>query len=249
MVHGPVVTPCHHGQVHAPWTTGPLLGFDLETTGVDRYDDVPVSFAFVPYDGGQRRGGTTTIVNPRRPIPEGAMAVHGITDERAAAEGMALDDAIGEVVARLVEASKAHVAVVGCNLAYDLTMVNAAAERELGIGLVEAGFSAPVLDALVLDRHFDKWRKGKRKLDVMCEVYGVTLDGAHEASVDAAASVEVVLKMAEKFPKLAEMDLDELHLGQAGWHRDWAVDFSEWLKGKGKPGLEDDELLWPIATR
>ena len=31
------------------WSNGVLLGFDLETTGVDPQTDVPVSYAFVRY--------------------------------------------------------------------------------------------------------------------------------------------------------------------------------------------------------
>ena len=37
------------------WVTGEVLGFDFETTGVDRFHDVPVSFALVTLVGGDAR--------------------------------------------------------------------------------------------------------------------------------------------------------------------------------------------------
>ena len=56
--------------------SGQLLYLDTETTGVDPYTDRIVEFSFQP------EGGEVIIkrVNPERPIPAEATAVHGITD-------------------------------------------------------------------------------------------------------------------------------------------------------------------------
>jgi len=246
--------------VISPWRNGPLLGFDLETTGVDRFNDVPVSSAFVRFDGGEVTKVDSTIVNPGRPIPHGAIDVHGITDEQAA-EGEALDVAIAGIVEVLLAASRDLVPVVGSNLAYDLTMVDVTAKREIGMGLVEAGFTGPVIDVLVIDKTYAKWRKGKRTLDLLCEHNGVVLDGAHDASVDAIAAVQVAIAQPatyraakDKWSKKDLPDLDKvspqtLHDLQIVWHHDWAVDFSGWRVGKGMEALAPDELLWPVATR
>jgi DNA polymerase-3 subunit epsilon len=236
----------------------------LETTGTDRYRDVPVSFAFIPYEGGRPSApAITSIVNPGRPIPEGAVAVHGISNERAEAEGISLFDAAIEIVTQLLEASATATPIVGANLVYDLSMVEALARRELGVGLLEQGFNAPVVDVLVLDKTFAKWRKGPRKLEVLSELYGVTLTGAHDAAADATASVEVALAQAERYATregrdkaakyaqnvdLSSLPIAELHQRQVEWHRLWAEDFSEWLAKSGKRPLSADELLWPIAT-
>ena len=243
-----------------PWQFGPLLGFDLETTGVDRFNDVPVSYAFVEFKDGNNIGGGSTLVNPGRPIPPGAIAVHGITDERAALEGQPLEDAIGEIVAGLLAASRDQTPIVGANLPYDLSMVEACAQRELGFGLLEAGFNAPVVDVLVIDKTYAKFRKGKRTLDVLCEIYGVSIDGAHDAAVDAAAAVEVAIAQVAFFsttanhrskgplPTLDSLSVAELHQLQIGWHRTWAEEFSSWLVSEGKSGLSPDEMVWPLAT-
>ena len=139
-------------------------------------------------------------------------------------------------------------------------MVEACAQRELGFGLLEAGFNAPVVDVLVIDKTYAKFRKGKRTLDVLCEIYGVSIDGAHDAAVDAAAAVEVAIAQVAFFsttanhrskgtlPTLDSLSVAELHQLQIGWHRTWAEEFSSWLVSEGKSGLSPDEMVWPLAT-
>ena len=46
------------------WMTGELLGFDFETTGVDRFNDVPVSYALVTVEGGEVTSTSAGLVNP-----------------------------------------------------------------------------------------------------------------------------------------------------------------------------------------
>jgi DNA polymerase-3 subunit epsilon len=67
---------------------GEVLAFDFETTGVDRFTDVPVSYAMVTVVGGARVAISSGLVDPGRDIPTGATEVHGITNERARAEGL-----------------------------------------------------------------------------------------------------------------------------------------------------------------
>ena len=43
LCHNPLPCSCH-GCMDRP---GEVLGFDLETTGIDRFNDVPVSYALV----------------------------------------------------------------------------------------------------------------------------------------------------------------------------------------------------------
>ena len=65
------------------WVAGEVLGFDFETTGVDRFNDVPVSYALVHVVDGVVDTSWSGLVDPGRDIPEGATAVHGISTERA----------------------------------------------------------------------------------------------------------------------------------------------------------------------
>ena len=229
------------------WHRGELLGFDLETTGVDRFNDVPVSFALISMEGGQVVRSAAGLVNPGRPIPEGATAVHGITDDRVQAEGRPLDAAIGLLADALADATARGVPVVGMKLDYDLTIVDVQCRLLDGRGLVGRGFASPVLDALVLDRHVDRYRKGRRTLGELCAHYGVVIDNAHDATADAVASMEVLLAIAERYEEVARLSPSDLHQAQIGWHQEWATSYDEWRRGKGMAPLDPRDFAWPFA--
>ena len=65
------------------WCDGPLLGFDLETTGIDTTRDLPVQVALVWTTADGVLKADTFLVDPGRDIPAEAIAIHGITTERA----------------------------------------------------------------------------------------------------------------------------------------------------------------------
>jgi len=101
------------------WLNGPLLALDTETTGTD-----PESARIVQVCVGmsQRPGHWepwTRILNPGVPIPTEATHVHGITDARAAEEGMDPREALAHVHLTLSQAAERGVPVVAHNAAYD----------------------------------------------------------------------------------------------------------------------------------
>lgn len=230
-----------------PWADGELLCFDLETTGTDRFGDVPVSFALVRLRAGVVTERSVGIVNPGRPIPPAATSVHGITDEQAMSEGLPLADAIEYLATQLVDASRRRVPAVGVKLDYDLTMLDSACRGLDGRGLQDRGWRGPVLDALVLDRHVDRYRKGRRTLGDLCALYGVALPEAHKAECDAEAAGRVVLAMASAYRELAEASLNLLHICQMGAHRAWYGSLNEWRRTKGLPPLDPSEEDWPLG--
>jgi len=71
------------------WYEGPLASFDTETTGVDVEHDRIVTAALVVQEsaGGPVRR-RDWAADPGVPIPEGATAVHGLTDRWAREHGM-----------------------------------------------------------------------------------------------------------------------------------------------------------------
>jgi len=231
----------------AAWSGGDLLGFDLETTGIDRLSDVPVSYGLVSYLAGTVVDRRTGMVDPGREIPVGATAIHGISTARARAEGRPLGPVIEHLADTLVAASLRSVPVVGMNLAYDLTIVDAQCRRLDGRGLLRRGWSGPALDALPLDRHVDRYRKGPRRLENLCEHYDVALQMAHDAGSDAEAALWVVLSLAARYPEIAGATPEDLHHQQIGWHREWAESFDGFCRGNGRDPLEPGEFFWPIA--
>lgn len=230
------------------WTAGEVLGLDLETTGVDRFADLPVSYALVSVVDGIAVHSWSGLIDPGRNIPPDATEVHGITTEQVRADGMPLDAAIALLIDAVVSAGRRGVPLVGMKLDYDLTILDVVARARWGSGLVERGWRGPVLDAGVLDRHFDGDRKGRRTLGDLCVHYGVELAGAHDAWADAVASVRVLFALVERYEELRGADLLWLHEAQIGWHRQWTQDCEAWRLSQGKQPTDPRDYLWPVAS-
>jgi DNA polymerase-3 subunit epsilon len=229
------------------WSEGELLAFDLETTGVDPHHDVPVSFALVRTWRGRTVSIESSLVDPGRAIPPGASAVHGISTARARHEGVTLPWAVMFVAERLFQASRREVPVVGMKIDFDLTMLDACYRRQTGRRISEDGFCGPVVDALVLDRHFDRFRRGKRTLADLCGVYEVALVHAHDAVEDARAAVSVVAAMCRRYRELDAATPGELHRLRVGWHREWAASCAAWRAEQGLCAGRDLDTRWPFA--
>ncbi|MGO1294940.1 MAG: exonuclease domain-containing protein, partial [Cellulosimicrobium funkei] len=67
-----------------PWTAGPLLGLDTETTGLDVDVDRVVTAALVLREPGATHV-RTWLLDPGVEIPAEATGIHGITTAQAAA--------------------------------------------------------------------------------------------------------------------------------------------------------------------
>ena len=215
------------------WPTGELLGLDFETTGIDRFNDVPVSYALVSVVEGIVVRSWSGLIDPGREIPPEATAVHGISTERARDEGMPLREAISLVSDAVVAASARAVPLAGMKLDYDLTILETQARDLCGWGPIERGWRGPVLDAVVIDRHFDPDRRGRRTLVDLCVQYGIEIGHPHDASADATASIEVLFALALRYDALWECDLARLHHDQVDWHREWTASHDSWRLAEG----------------
>jgi DNA polymerase III subunit epsilon len=229
------------------WPTGELMGLDFETTGIDRFNDVPVSYALVSVVGGVVVRSWSGLIDPGRPIPPEATEVHGISTERARDEGMPLREAIALVSDAVVAASERGVPLVGMKLDYDLTMLETQARNLCGSGPVERGWCGPVLDAVVIDRHIDPERKGRRTLVDLCAHYGIEIGNAHDASSDAIASIEVLLALALRYDALWGSGPAQLHHDQIGWHREWTEEYDSWRLSEGLIPIDPRDYVWPVA--
>jgi DNA polymerase III subunit epsilon len=229
------------------WPTGELMGLDFETTGIDRFNDVPVSYALVSVVEGVVVRSWSGLIDPGRPIPAEATAVHGITTERARDEGMPLREAMALVSDAVVTASRRGVPLAGMKLDYDLTILETQARDLCGWGPVERGWRGPVLDAVVIDRHFDPERKGRRTLVDLCAHYGIEIGNAHDAASDAIASIEVLFALALRYDALWGSGLAQLHDHQADWHREWTESYDAWRISEGMIPSDPRDYLWPVA--
>lgn len=233
-----------------PQAASPLPGwtervgvFDLETTGVDVAHDRIVTAHVGVLDGA---GGVVNsrnwIADPGIPIPATAAAVHGISTERARAEGRPATEVVAEILASLRELFSAGVPVVAYNAPYDFSLLGREAVRH---GLAPIAEPAPVVDPLVIDRRVDRFRRGKRTLEAVCVHYGVELADAHDAGADAVAAGRVAQAIAHRHGDQLPGDAATLHLRQIDWAREQADSLTEYFVRIGRTDPHVDGS-WPI---
>ncbi|WP_329137586.1 3'-5' exonuclease [Streptomyces sp. NBC_01476] len=228
------------------WHEDLLVGFDLETTGTDPRQARIVTAAVTEVKGGEPVRHRAWLANPGVPIPAETTAIHGVSTARAAAEGRPAPEVVAEIADALRGYWAASVPVVVYNAPFDLTLLDEELRRYALPPLVApGGLAGPVVDPLVMDRALDKYRRGKRTLEAACAVYGVRLDGAHDAGADALAAVRVARAVAARYPQAAEAEIWDLHASQRGWYLAWAEDFADWLRKKGSADAEVD-TGWPL---
>lgn len=231
------------------WHGDTLVGFDLETTGTDPLEARIVTASIIEVDGGGdvvRR--QDWLADPGIRIPEQASAIHGISTERAAAEGRPVREVADEIARTLAAYWEDGVPIVAYNASFDLTLLSAELRRHglpslsERLGGVDIG---PVVDPYTIDRAVDRYRRGKRTLEAVCGEYGVVLEAAHQAAADALAAVRVAVAIAERHRQVAELDPAELHERQIAWYRVWAEDFQAFLRRKGETEAVI-ETTWPL---
>lgn len=220
----------------------PLAAFDLETTGVDVRRDriVTASAIVIGPDGAQP---DEWLLNPEIDIPEGAAKVHGVTTEKARADGQDYAAGYREIRDRLETLWANGKVIAIMNAAYDLSLMHWEGVR-LGYPPLEVG---AVLDPFVVDKQLDRFRKGKRTLTALCAHYGVRQDDAHQATGDSLAAARLAWKMV-RLPELATFaDVESLMAAQAQWRADQQASLWEYFKRQG-----NDEAAasvsgeWPV---
>lgn len=222
------------------WNEQIRAGFDLETTGRDPGQARIVTATIVMVDAaGKAVSSAEWLLDPGVPIPEEAAAVHGVTTERARAEGLEARRGVSEVTETLRDLFAAGIPVVAFNGVYDFTVMDREARRH-GIAPLEP---RPVVDPYVVDKQVDRFRKGKRTLGAVSEHYGVVLEDAHTSAADALAAVQVMDELVRRHPK-ADLPLDELHAAQARWKAEQAESFEDYLRRKDPQATVS--RAWPV---
>ncbi|MFI8828566.1 3'-5' exonuclease [Streptomyces sp. NPDC053431] len=230
------------------WHGEPLVGFDLETTGTDPLEARIVTASIVGVHGGRVVRQRDWLADPGIRIPAQASAIHGISTERAAAEGRPVREVADEIAETLTGYWAQGVPVVAYNASFDLTLLTAELRRH-GLPSLEERLGGrgmgPVVDPYTIDRAVDRYRRGKRTLEAVCAEYGVELTAAHQAAADALAAVRVAIAIAERHASVAALDPAALHERQIGWYREWAEDFQSFLRRKGDADAVVDPT-WPV---
>lgn len=225
-----------------PWTNAVGV-FDLETTGIDvRTSRIVTAHVGVLDGDGVLTESTEWLADPGVEIPPQASAVHGITTERARAEGRPAAEVVAEITQALRALFDSGRAVVIYNAPYDLSMLRHEAIRH---GIEPLTNVRPVIDPLVIDKALDRYRKGKRTLEFASLHYGVILQGAHNAQVDAVASGRVAQAIARKFASELPTDAYALHDLQVAWAAEQAASFQEYMRRVKDPTFTASGD-WPV---
>mgnify|MGYP001599517541 CR=1 FL=1 len=238
------------------WYLEPVTPFDLESTGVDTREARIVTgyVSTVRLADGRREivPGAQVLVNPGIPIPPGASAVHGITDEIAREKGCDPQDGLHSIAEALARSLLAHIPVVGFNVVYDFSLLHWELIRHdlptIGerLGRSRDAWFGPVIDAHVLDKQIDPYRKGARNLGATCQHYGIDLRDAHTADADALASTRLAVRIGRTYATIGEMAPRPLHMKQKGWRSSQAAGLETHFR-KTRPTAFVDRC-WPICT-
>ncbi|MFJ9327698.1 3'-5' exonuclease [Streptomyces sp. NPDC101230] len=233
------------------WHQGPLVGFDLETTGTDVETDRIVTAALVRLEpDGTVAEQRSWLLDPGVAIPEQASAIHGIGTDHARKHGARAASAVEEIAHAVAEVLRSGVPLVVMNARYDLSLLDRECARH-GVESVDeriGGVPSPVIDPLVIDKHVDKYRKGKRALQALCEHYGVTLSDAHDATADAVAAVRVVRRMGERHRPVSTLPPAELHALQVRAAAEQSASLQAYLRRTANPAAVVEQA-WPMIPR
>lgn len=188
------------------------LIFDTETTGKADFAApynaahqprvVQLGALLVDDEGAEAAPALNVIVKPDGfEIPAEASAIHGITTERAMAEGIHIDDVLGMFLELLARA----VSVAGHNISFDLLMMR----RELSLAGVEERIKHPSFCTMQVmtpicrlpGRYGYKWPKLQ---EAYKHAFGREFEDAHDAMADVRATRDlfVWLKKREKEDQL-----------------------------------------------
>lgn len=172
---------------------------DLETTGGSPADCEITEVGAVKYVGGELIGTFNTLVNPGAPIPPTITVLTGIT------QAMVIDaPRIEEVLPALLEFIGTAV-VVGHNVRFDMSFLNAAAER-LGYGRLPN----PTSDTLGLARRLVREETRGLNLQTLAAHFRSPVTPNHRALADARATAHVFWGLLERAGTIGVTDLDEL---------------------------------------
>lgn len=174
-----------------------FVAIDTETTGLDPKTDALVAVAAIPFGDGKPRlaEGIDRLVNPRRPIPHEARAIHGIGDS-----DVRTAPPVEAVLPALYAACDGR-PIVAHTAWFDLMLINRAA-RDAGLPLLRG----PGLDIAVLARAlFPSW--WDLSLEGLARLMEIQVVDRHTARGDALTAGLIFLRM---IPRLEERGIRTL---------------------------------------
>jgi DNA polymerase-3 subunit epsilon len=223
-------------------------GWDTETTGPDPTTARIVTAAFVARGGGRPDRTQTWLINPGVPIPDEAAAVHGITTEKAQADGQDPASALDEIAVRLADAIGWGMPLVAFNQSFDWTVLHHDLVRNGLPTLADRLDGDPItlIDPHVIDKQVDRYVKGSgmRKLKPTCERYSIELTDWHTAEADALAALLIAEAQFDIYSSLNNFAPEGLYAAQQQWRAEQQAGLQEHFR-KTNPDVVCEQA-WPL---
>ena len=183
----------------APLIDVPFCVLDLETTGGSPADCEITEIGAVRYRGGTLEGTFQTLVNPGAPIPPFITVLTGIT-QAMVVEAPRIEEALPSFLEFIGDA-----VIVGHNIRFDMSFLNAAAER-LRYGKLP---NRPV-DTIGLARRLIRTETRNLKLSTLAAFFRSPTTPNHRALEDAKATAHVFWGLLERAGSIGVTHLDDL---------------------------------------
>jgi len=185
-----------------------FLFFDTETTGLPRNYNAPLSdldnwprlvqLAWVVYNNQEKKiGEANYIIKPEGfLIPEQASNVHGISTEKALAEGHALENVLDQFAQAIQEAK----ILIAHNMSFDEKIMGAEfmrkkMEHDL-FNTIRVCTKEEATDYCQLPGNYGyKW---PRLDELHIKLFGENFDGAHDALADVKACARCFFELAKR---------------------------------------------------
>lgn len=222
----------------------PLIVFDLETTSAIPQEARIVEIGFQLFTAEGLMKEYRTLVNPGMPIPSTSTSTHHITNEMvtercAKCEGLPIEHPIADCVefkkvptfmqlGPRIAIGFSNCDYAGKRIRYDLQVMSAEMQRHQ----IEWTYA----DAAVIDADRLEQIGEPRTLSHLYKKHtGKTLEDAHRALADVAATTELLACQLEHYPTLPR-DVRQLH----------ELQWPGWIDSEGKFKFDDDGV--PICT-
>lgn len=210
------------------WHEGPLAVLDLEATGVDTREARIIEVALFRFEtDGSSVPLVDRLIDPGVTLPAKVTDLTGIRPEDLATRGGDPAEVLAATCSAIGDLVDDGVPIVIYNATYDWPLLAAELAR-YGVGALPPVPPAILIDPLVLDRHLDRYRRGKRTLTTVAAHYAVQLDGAHRAAADAAATVAVARRIADRYTQV-HLDGPGIIALQVEAHDRWRASLNEYL--------------------
>jgi DNA polymerase-3 subunit epsilon len=227
------------------WHEKRLIGFDIETTGLDMDKDQIISAAIVLVGDNKLQENYDFLIKPTIEVPDEAIKLHGISREEIST-GKEPAEGIKEINQILAQEMNSGATLVIFNSNFDLTIL-LRQSKELGLAPLTELVSKEnfiIVDPLVIDRASNSKRPGRRNLQTLCRHYHAKFDfnNAHTADADAIAAARLAWRMADIYPEL-QIDREVLFNKQAGSALKQAKELRQHFESQGRKTFVS--LDWP----